>query len=101
MRRTPFIHALFAVLYIVGVVFLIDTLTKNVGSEATLLIPLIILSLFVLSAAVMGYLFLYEPATRFIDGKKKEAVMFFLQTVGFFACFVALLVVLLFTSHLV
>jgi hypothetical protein len=49
----------------------------------------------------MGYLFLYEPATRFIDGKKKEAVMFFLQTVGFFACFVALLVVLLFTSHLV
>jgi len=40
------------------------------------------LSLFTLSAAVMGYLFAAEPIMMYLDGKKKEAVNFFFTTVG-------------------
>lgn len=44
-----------------------------------------VLSLFVLSAAVMGYLFVYQPLKFFFEGKQQEAVRFFLLTVAFFA----------------
>ena len=43
------------------------------------------LSLFVFSAASMGYLFLAKPLLLVVEGKYKEAVSFFLQTVFFFA----------------
>jgi len=54
------------------------------------------LSLFVLSAAIMGYLFLSEPLQLFLENKKQEAVTFFAKTVGIFACFVAVFTILLF-----
>jgi hypothetical protein len=56
------------------------------------------LSLFVLSAAVMGYLFLSEPITLLVENRKREAVIFFAKIVGFFAGFVALFTLLLFLS---
>jgi hypothetical protein len=57
---------------------------------------MVLLGLFVLSAAVMGFLFLYEPLCLYMENHKKEAVVFFAKIVGVFACFVALFLILLF-----
>jgi hypothetical protein len=53
------------------------------------------LSLFVLSAAVMGFLFLSEPLYLLVENKKKEAIIFFAKIVVFFACYVFVFGILL------
>jgi hypothetical protein len=59
--------------------------SKNVGeTEDTLFAPIALISLFTLSAAVMGYLFLSEPVQLYLDDKKKEAVNLFVRTVAVF-----------------
>jgi hypothetical protein len=93
--KKPFLYALGAVVYIVVIVLGVQA-TKFFPEKETIIIPMTMLSLFVLSAAVMGYLFLSEPLKLFLEGQKQEAVVFFGKTVGIFACFVALFVVLLF-----
>ena len=95
--RKPFIHALAAALYIVIIVGVMWT-GVSILKHDTIIIPMAMLSLFVLSAAIMGYLFLSEPIQLFIEDKKKEAITFFGKTVGFFACFVALFIVALLIS---
>ncbi|MFA6445632.1 MAG: hypothetical protein WCW14_00060 [Candidatus Paceibacterota bacterium] len=97
--RKSFIHALAAALYIVIIVLVIQAFGSVLKDQKdTIIIPMTMLSLFVLSAAIMGYLFLSEPIQLFLENKKKEAVTFFGKTVGFFACFVVLFVILLLTS---
>jgi hypothetical protein len=60
---------------------------------------MVMLGLFVLSAAVMGFLFFYEPFQLYFTDRKQEALQFFGKTVASFACFVtALLAVFLFLS---
>lgn len=88
MTQNPLINALSASLYIIGLVSLIelvgpDSQFDNVGFP---ILPMVMLSIFVLSAAVMGYLFCYQPLKLFLEGKKEEAVGLFLKTVGVFAC---------------
>jgi hypothetical protein len=56
-----------------------------VGEKDAVIMPIAALSLLVLSASLMGYLFFYVPATLFVEGKKEESVRFFLKTVGSFA----------------
>ena len=70
--------------------------TKMVPHPNTFIAPIAVISLFTLSAAVMGYLFCYRPTQLYFDGKKKQAVGLFLQTVVVFACFTALTLALLF-----
>ena len=95
--KKPFLRALGAAGYIAFIVLVINfTGTALEGQNETLVIPMTMLSLFVLSAAVMGFLFLSEPLYLLMDNKKQEALVFFGKTVGFFACFVALFAVLLF-----
>ncbi len=95
--KKPFLHALGAALYIVIIVFV----AQGVGSllkeqNDSIIIPMTMLSLFVLSAAVMGFLFLSEPLYLLAENKKKEAMIFFFKIVGIFACFVAVFTILLF-----
>jgi len=93
----PFLHALAAALYIVIIVFVVNAVTSALKSEnETIIIPMTMLGLFVLSAAVMGFLFLSEPLILLMANKKREAVVFFVKVVGFFACFVAAFATLLF-----
>ena len=100
MNKNPFYNALLAAVYIVGIVFAIDTVTSITTLQQTILIPMAMLSLFVLSAALMGYLFVFEPTRLYMDGRKEEAINFFIKTLGYFACFTALFVItLLYTSY--
>jgi len=95
--KKPFLHALAAALYIVIVVLSIDTVTSILQKE-TIIIPMVMLGLFVLSAAVMGFLFLSEPLQLLIEKRKQEAMAFFAKVVGIFACFVVVFIILLFFS---
>ena len=97
MSKSPLLNALLATLYI-QVVVLIIFYGGEYASEApeTILIPIAMLSLFVLSAAVMGYLFLSQPVQMFLGGQKQEAINLFLRTVAIFACITLLLLATLF-----
>jgi hypothetical protein len=91
MTKNPIINAFSATLYIVVVVSLLFYFSTFEGMDNTILIPITILSLFVLSAAVMGYIFVYNPLQLFLEGKKEEAVGLFLKTVGTFALITAII----------
>jgi hypothetical protein len=94
MSPNPLYNALAAVVYIVGIVSLITfVIAPGDGPEPSVLIPMMMLSLLVLSVAVMAYLFFYQPIIMLLDGKRQEAVKFFLNTVGIFACSIVVLFV--------
>lgn len=90
MIRNPFINALAATVYI-AIVVLVMQYGSRIVSDAeaagteTIIMPIAFLSLFTLSAAMMGYLFLYQPLQLLMGGEKQKAVKLFLQTVGVFA----------------
>lgn len=82
------LHALGTALYIACVsslLFYSETIFGGEGSEETVLIPIAMLLLFVLSAAVTGSLVLGRPVLWYMDGKKKDAVALLIATLGFLA----------------
>jgi len=84
MTKHPLINALAASAYIA----LISLFVMSVPDKQPILAaigPIIFLSLFVFSAAVMGYLFVLQPILLAIGGKPKEGITLFLQTLGCFA----------------
>jgi hypothetical protein len=91
MTKNPYINALAALVYIVGIVTLIFYGGPMIGGQETIFIPMAMLSLFVLSAALMAYIFLYTPALLAVEGKYKEATTLFLTTVAAFAVATAVL----------
>jgi hypothetical protein len=93
MTKNPVINAIAAEAYIVGLVLLISSFENTLGkTEDTVFAPMVALSLFVLSAAVMGFLFVYQPLQLYLDGHKKEGANLFLNTLGSFAVITALLI---------
>lgn len=85
MTKNPFVNALAASAYITVLVSVLSNAPKMNIPEDGVLIPIAMLSLFVLSAAVMGYLFIYQPLRLFFENKQQEAVRLFLLTVASFA----------------
>lgn len=96
MARNPFVNALAASLYIALVASVMYYGPHTVGKKDTVMVPIAMLSLFVLSAAVMGYLFFYGPLQLCCDGEKKHSVRLFLSTVGIFAGITVLILTVLF-----
>lgn len=96
MTKNPFINSLVASSYIVVLVLVMNWGSQMDGQTRSLLAPIAVISTFTLSAAVMAYLFLYQPVMIYFDGHKKSAVKLFLQTVAVFAATTAILLALLF-----
>ncbi len=93
MSNNPIILAGAAALYIAGgallawnVVPLLEPLEDTIGA------PIAVLSTLVFSVAVMGYLFFYAPAMLLLGGKHQEGMSLFFKTLGFFAVFIAAIV---------
>ena len=102
MIKNPYLNAFMALGYIAGIILVISK-TSSIAAHTpdTILAPVTMLSLFVLSAAIMGILFVYEPLCLFLENQKKEALSFLTKTVATFACFVLILAaLLLYTSFL-
>ncbi len=97
MTKNPIINALSAAGYIGLVVTVMSVIMETQGSKPdSAFAPVIFLSLLTLSVTVMAYLFFYQPLLLLVDGKKKEAVDLFVRTVGVFAAFTAVVLLLLF-----
>lgn len=97
--KSPYLNALAAAAYIILIVLGVFVFGQMEAREETILIPMFMLSLFVLSAAIMGFLFVYRPLTMYIDGEKKAALVFFGKTIGSFAILaLVLFIVMLFVS---
>lgn len=89
MKINPLINALAAGIYILLVVGIIYSL-QSPNTPDTILAPIFLLSLFTLSAAVMAFLFFYQPLKLYFDNHRKEALVHFMKTVGYFAIVVLL-----------
>ncbi len=84
MTSHPYSHALAAAAYILLVVSFMRY-TAGGKPDDNFFMPLAALSLLTLSAAVMGYLFFYQPLRLYFSDKKEEAAKFFGKTVAAFA----------------
>ncbi len=99
MSKNPIINALSAAGYIGLVVSVINLISlTNRNKPDTAFAPVVFLSLLTLSVTVMAFLFFYQPLQFFIEGEKKEAVNLFVKTVGVFAAFTAVVLILLFSG---
>jgi hypothetical protein len=99
MTKNPVLNALAALLYIVSISSLMYFGLSNLTGPDTILAPVAMLSLFTFSAAVMGYLFLYQPFQLYFDGKKKQGVDLFLKTMASFGIITAIALALLFFGN--
>lgn len=98
MTKNPYINALGAAGYIVFVVLLITYGPTFVRDEPdTILAPIAMLSLLVMSVAFMGYTFFLQPILMFLDGQKREAVELVTKTIMTFAALTAVVVVAAFS----
>ncbi len=98
MTKNPFYNAILATAYIVllvTTVFLGPQLFG--GPKESVLYPMVMLSVLVFSAALMAYLFFYQPVIMLIDGQREKAVKLFLQTAGIFAATTIVLLLLALT----
>lgn len=84
--KTPVIHAAGALLYILTIASIVTNLEGLPEPHPAFGIT-VFLSLFVFSAAVMGYLFVWHPAALILKGEKQDGIRFFFTTLGFFALF--------------
>ena len=102
MTKNPFLNALAALIYITAVASVMFYGTKIAGNkpDVSIIGPIAAISLFTLSAASMGYIFLYQPALLFLEGKKKAGIDLFLKTTGVFAGLTIILLLLLFSNVL-
>lgn len=97
IRTNALLNALATTVYVaaVGSFMYLGSVVK-LGRTNTLLIPIAMLLLFVLSAAVTGFLIFGKPAQWYVDGKKKEALSLLKYTLFFFGILTFLALVVLF-----
>lgn len=101
MTKNPLYNAILAAGYITLIASVMFYAPKWAPANDTVLVPIAILSLFVLSAAVMGFIFFYHPILMYVEGEKGDAVLLFLKTIGYFAGItIALLIALFAISRL-
>ncbi len=95
MKWNPLVHALAASLYI-GLVALFMRFIESIRHDTpdTFVDGLGFLSLFVCSVAIMAFLFFYQPVALLIEGKKKEALVYFIKTIGSFALITVCILIL-------
>jgi len=87
-----YLNSIYAELYIISVAWIMN----HVGAPDTpdtFFDSVAALSLFVLSVAVMGYLFFGEPLQLYLDGKKKQSISFFMRTITGFAIITVIILV--------
>ncbi len=93
MTKNPLINALVASAY-VGLVATFINFVPEHHPAIEAIAPMLFLSLFVFSAAMMAYFVTFQPLLLALSGKVEQGVKLFLQTLGIFAlitlCIVAI-----------
>lgn len=85
LKWNPIINASVAILYI-GAVALFMRFIESLRHDTpdTLIDGMGAMSLFVFSAAVMAFLFFYQPVCLLIEKRPRDATAYFLKTLGSF-----------------
>ena len=97
MTKNPLLNALSAAIYITLLAIVMTWGTKGMQNQSdTFMAPILAVSVFTLSTAVMGYIFGFYPITMYLDGKKKEAVKLALYTIFYFGIITITLMILVF-----
>ena len=95
MKWNPFLNVGLAVAYIGAVsVFLRFIESIRHDTPDTWIDGVGFMSLFVFSAAVMAFLFFYQPVSLLVENKRAEAVSYFLKTIGLFGIATAIVLTL-------
>ena len=84
MNRSPYLNAAYACSYICAVVLLMNYGPESMPFVDGIAACIAFLSLFVLSAAMMGYFFAFQPLALLVERKQKESARFFLKTAAAF-----------------
>lgn len=97
MTKNPITNSLLATGYISLVSLVMDYVARqpHKGSRS-FLAPVAFVSMFTLSAAMMGLIFGYQPFKLYFDGKKKEAISLLFKTILTFAITTSILLALIF-----
>jgi len=98
MNKKPVLNGLLASVYIFIVSMVMTFGGRLANKPDTFFAPVLFISLFTLSAAIMGYLFVFEPIQLLIAGKKQQAVKHFLQTTGTFGLITLVVLALVFSE---
>jgi hypothetical protein len=96
MTKISWLNALLAILYISVVASVLYSGTIFKIGMNSVMAPIALISLFTFSAAMMSYLFLYQPFVLYFEGKKKIALDLFLKTLLIFGGITLIIFVLLF-----
>ncbi|MDO8522112.1 MAG: hypothetical protein Q7S08_02385 [bacterium] len=96
MNKNPVWNAITAAVYIIAIASALYFGPKFTGRVDNVLVPITMLSLLVLSASIMGYLFLSRPFQLYLDGDNQGAVGVFTKTVAYFASITLIFLVGLF-----
>lgn len=75
---------LYIVLVVTTIFLVLPQFVTELDPEVEYLAPVAFLSTFVVSAAVMAFLFFFEPVALLLSNKRNEAASFFLKTIGTF-----------------
>jgi len=75
-------NSLLVVVYVALVSYFMQNAEKWIGKMDNFWGPFAFLMLFVISAAIVGYLVFGQPVVLYLDGKKKEALSTIGQTIG-------------------
>lgn len=99
---TAFVNAVATVAYIALVGTFFAYVPQMLGSvqEPNALIPIMMLTMFVVSAAITGFLVLGKPIMWYLDGKKKESVNLFAATIGYLTLFAVIAFLILWRSQM-
>jgi hypothetical protein len=85
MKWNPLLNAAAAAAYIGAVALFMHFIgSLRHDTPDTLLDGMGVMSLFVFSAAVMAFLFFYQPVIMLIENKRAAGIAYFLQTLGIF-----------------
>ena len=90
-----FLHAIGVAVYIILVVSLLSNAKYIFGEKDTVYIPVFMLLLLIISATITGSLVLGRPLLMYIDGQKKEAIMFLSATIAWLAVFLFLVCIIM------
>ncbi len=82
--------------YITGVALVMFNMEHAFDNEPSFLVPVLMLLLFVTSAAITGSLVLGKPIMLYLDNQKKGALTFLLLTLAWLVVFAVLILVFLF-----
>lgn len=91
--QRSFFNALGTGVYVAAIVTIMQKGEKMLGQINEMFAPIVVLLLFVTSAAITGSLVLGKPVLMYLDGAKKEAIQLFLYTIGWLALGIIILLI--------